>query len=154
MKGTDPTCDGTGPHKVKSHTPQMLCKKLSANIWGCTIFRGEWWAFFFFQFHNMKDLSPLKFLLNIWVSEVNLILLGKTTGKGERLAVEQLGTQVFIFQNKILKLRFQVCCLHRHFFISGEEQKTHDQVKSNWIILDQTINILEISITEGTFQGC
>ena len=48
MKGTDPTCDGTGPHKVKSHTPQMLCKKLNANIWGCTIFRGEWWAFFFF----------------------------------------------------------------------------------------------------------
>ena len=56
------------------------------------------------------------------------------------MAVEQLGTQFFIFQNKILKLRFQVCCLLRHFFISGEEQKTRDQVKSNWTILDGSDN--------------
>lgn len=47
MKDTDPTCDRTGPHKI-SHTPQkMLCKKLSTNIWCCTIFRGGWGAFFF-----------------------------------------------------------------------------------------------------------
>lgn len=60
MKGTDPTCDGTGPHKVKSHTPQMLCKKLSANIWGCTIFRGEWWAFFFFSVSQYERFITAK----------------------------------------------------------------------------------------------
>lgn len=63
MKDTDPTCDRAGPHKI-SHTPQkMLCKKLSTNIWCCTIFRGGWGTFF--QFQNMKGLSPLKFLPNI-----------------------------------------------------------------------------------------
>ena len=56
--------------------------------------------FFFFQFQNMKDLSLLKFLLNTLVSEVNLIFLGKITGKGEKLAVEQLGTQSLFFKIK------------------------------------------------------